>query len=435
MEHTKVEFHRIMPTVDTKIQIPEAFSFLFEKAPYKVAYGGRGGAKSWNFGRAAILDVVENHSRFLCAREVQNSIEESVYTLLKQQIHEMGLSEAFIIQANKIKARTGPGEFLFKGLRQGHINSIKSFEGIDKCWVEEGQSVSEQSWDILDPTIRKEGSEIWVSFNTGTEEDPVYQRFIVNPPPGAIVRKINYDLNPFLPETLRAKMEHCRDTDEEKYNHIWLGIPSTIKGAYFAKLILKSEEEGRICTIPFEPTVSVDTFWDLGMDDSTTVWFLQVVGKELRMIDYFEWNNEGLDFYARYLKEKPYVYGKHYMPHDVEVRELGTGKRRKDVAESLGMRPVITVPRVPNQAEGIQAVRNILPRVWFDKDKCNPGLRALKAYHPEYNEKLDKYNDYPAHDWSSHGTKAFETFARGYEEKVEVTPVPTVRVGTNSWMA
>ena len=200
-----------------------------------------------------------------------------------------------------------------------------------------------------------------------------------------------------------------------------------VKGSYYAEQMLAAENEGRICTIPYEPTVPVITSWDLGMNDENPIWFFQVVGKEIRAIDYFAMNNKGLDYYAKVLKEKPYVYDCHYLPHDVEVRSLSTGTSRKDTLEGLGIRPILTVEAVKKQADGIQAVRQMLPRIWFDKVKCVDGIKALKNYHREWDDKKKVFVEYPAHDWASHPSKAFETFARGYEEKVKST-APPIRV-------
>jgi phage terminase large subunit len=157
----------------------------------------------------------------LCTREIQNSIKDSVHKLLKDQINEMGLNDYFIVTRDEIRSKIG-SEFIFKGLRH-NIQEIKSTEGIDICWVEEAQSVSKESWDLLIPTIRKEGSEIWVSFNPHFVEDETYQRFVVNPPPNAIVVKVNYYDNPFFPDVLREEMEYLKKIDYNYYKHIWEG--------------------------------------------------------------------------------------------------------------------------------------------------------------------------------------------------------------------
>lgn len=208
------------PTVSVEISAPFAFALL-EPWRYKVWYGGRGGAKSWQVARLLLIRAHQRKTRILCAREFQNSIADSVHRLLCDQIGCLGLGPHFSDTTNGIKSACG-SEFLFKGLRRS-INEIKSTEGVDICWVEEAQTVGEESWKILIPTIRKEGSEIWVTFNPDEESDPTFQRFVVNTPPGAKVVQANYTDNPWLPETLRREMEYCRAANADDYRHIWLG--------------------------------------------------------------------------------------------------------------------------------------------------------------------------------------------------------------------
>lgn len=217
-------------TSKAKIEFPPKLKPLFKPKRYKVFHGGRGGAKSWGIAKALILMAYSQKIRILCAREVQNSIKDSVHKLLTDQINILGLSAWFDVTREAIKSKTTGSEFIFKGLRL-NINDIKSTEGVDICWVEEAQTVSQESWDVLIPTIRKEGSEIWISFNPRDERDPTYQRFVLNPPDNSVVVQINYPDNPFLPDTLRQEMEYCKRVDFEAYQHIWLGKPRAISNA------------------------------------------------------------------------------------------------------------------------------------------------------------------------------------------------------------
>lgn len=206
----------------------EQFTPLFEPenphyyCRYKVFYGGRGGRKSWEIARALIISSLQSKELILCAREIQNSISDSVHRLLSDQIELLGLSQLFEIQKTTIIGRNG-SEFIFKGLNGLTIDSIKSLEGVDKCWIEEGHSVSEHSWSVLIPTIRKPGSQIIVSFNPDLATDPVYQRFILNTPPNTYVCKINYTDNPDCPDTLKQEAYYLKSVDYEAYAHIWLG--------------------------------------------------------------------------------------------------------------------------------------------------------------------------------------------------------------------
>jgi phage terminase large subunit len=193
-----------------------------------------------------------------------------------------------------------------------------------------------------------------------------------------------------------------------------------IAGAYYATQLMKAESDKRVCTIPYESTVPVDTWWDLGIDDSMTIIFTQTVGKEIRFIDYYEASGEGLISCAKTLKDKGYLYGTHTAPHDIEVRELTTGKSRKETAKGYG----IDFKVAPNLSieDGIDATRNILSKCWFEKDKCSRLLNALKSYHKEYDEKNKCYRNNPKHDWSSHGADAMRMFAVAYKEKIVFTP-------------
>lgn len=218
---------------DLVVKFPEPFQALFVKSRYKNYHGGRGSGKSMNVARALVIKAYENKLRILCCREVQNTIKDSVHKLIADQIEEMGFSQWFEITQTSIKGVNG-SEFIFKGLRfdpQG----IKSTEGIDICWIEEAQTVSENSWSILIPTIRKEGSEIWLTWNPLEENSPTYQRFIESQPPDCISVEVNYYDNPYFPDVLRQEMEWLKQKDFAAYEHVWLGKPLTITDAVIFK--------------------------------------------------------------------------------------------------------------------------------------------------------------------------------------------------------
>jgi phage terminase large subunit len=216
-----------------KVELPEAFQFLTQPARYKVAYGGRGSAKSWSVARVLCLLAASKPIRILCARELQSSIRDSVHRLLADQIEALNLSARLEIQNAEIRGVNG-SLFIFEGLRH-NTTKIKSMEGIDICWVEEAERVSEDSWKILVPTIRKPGSEIWVTFNPEQETDPTYTRFVKNPPPDAIVRKVNHDQNPWFPIELRKEMEYDYRVDPDSAAHIWGGECKKIGDAQILK--------------------------------------------------------------------------------------------------------------------------------------------------------------------------------------------------------
>lgn len=396
-----------------RIQIPEAFEPLFQPNRYKVYYGGRGGAKSWGFARALLLMAAQKPLRVLCAREMQNSIEESVHKLLAEQIEDLGLQGVYDIQKTHIRGVNG-SEFLFQGLWR-NVNTIKSMEGIDICWVEEADKVSEHSWKVLIPTIRKAGSEIWVSFNPNLKTDATYQRFIVNPPPGALVRKVSWRDNPWFPQELRDEMEHLKSVDYDEYRHIWEGeLKHFADGAVYGKQLRDAYEQGRITEIPIESSIPVNTFWDLGRNDTTAIWFHQRVGLENRFIDYYECRLVDLEHYVKVLRDKDYLYGTHYLPHDVEVTELTAKASRREILERAGVKPLRVVPRISSVNEGIEMTRQVFPTCYFDRARCEQGISALSNYKWVWDDKYVTYRPIPLHDWASNGSDAFRQFGQGY---------------------
>jgi phage terminase large subunit len=217
---------------EIRCDIPESFQYLLEPMRYKSAYGGRGRGASWSFARVLATKASFEKKRILCTREYQNSIRDSVYKVLTDQIEQLSLMPYYNINKTEISSKVG-SEFIFKGLQ--HPLEIKSIEGIDVVWLEEAQNVSEDSWKFLIPTIRKEGSEIWMSWNTGSEDDPTYVRFVTNKPEDCISKLLSYKDNPYFPETLRKEMEYCKRVDYDAYLHIWEGKPEKLSHALVFK--------------------------------------------------------------------------------------------------------------------------------------------------------------------------------------------------------
>ena len=225
-ERMQKKYHLLNKVSDS---ILPRFSGLKQPARYKIYYGGRGGAKSHSFAEELVKRTAKEPLRILCTREFQSSINDSVHRLISDKINSLGFSEFFTVTQTSITSTAG-AQFIFKGLRRS-IQEIKSTEGIDICWIEEAQSISNSSWEILIPTIRKEGSEIWISFNPEQETDPTYQRFVVNTPPDSIKEKVGWEDNPHLPATLEAERKYMLDVDPEAYDHVWGGNCRTISDA------------------------------------------------------------------------------------------------------------------------------------------------------------------------------------------------------------
>lgn len=194
----------------------------------------------------------------------------------------------------------------------------------------------------------------------------------------------------------------------------YCSFDGAICGSYYGGQIETAEQEGRICNVPYDSSLPVTTAWDLGVGDATGIWFFQVHATEIRVIDYYEASGEGLGYYAKYLAGKPYVYKEHIMPHDIRVRELGTGKSRYETAQTLGIKPIVICPSLPID-DGINAVRSLFSKIYIDKKKCEQGLEALRSYRKEYDDKRKEYKNRPYHDWTSHAADAFRMFAVGYK--------------------
>ena len=248
----------------TTVEIPAAYKELFLPARYKVFHGGRGSGKSWNFGSAQLIKGMQRPLRFLCAREYQNSIADSVHKLLCDIIHRYGWESFYTITKDRITGRNGT-EFMFCGLHH-NVQEIKSKEGIDICWVEEAQNVSAESWQVLLPTIRKDGSEIWISFNPQRLDDPTYD-FVLHPRPDSIVKKVNYDSNPFFPQALEAERQYMQEVDPEGYRHVWLGECITMTDA----LIFKGKFEVRAFDTPHDARFYFGADWGFSRDPSVLV--------------------------------------------------------------------------------------------------------------------------------------------------------------------
>jgi phage terminase large subunit len=204
-------------------------------------------------------------------------------------------------------------------------------------------------------------------------------------------------------------------SDDEYAQEYECSFEAAVRGAYYGKALNAAEAEGRIAAIPYDPRLQVHTAWDLGIADSTVIWFVQTCGRETRIIDVLKGEGVGLDWYARRLQERDWLWGNHYLPHDAEVRELGTGKSRLEVLAGYGIRGTIC-PNIPVE-DGIQAVRMLLPTCWFDKERCKAGLEALRMYRRDYDEKRQEYRVRPLHDWTSHYADALRYFAVGHQER------------------
>ena len=387
-----------------KVEIPANYLPLFQPQRYKVLYGGRGSGKSWSVARALVAMAAAKPIRVLCARETQKSIQESVHRLLKDQIGLLGLDHLFEIQETRIIGKNG-SDFAFAGIRQQGVANLKSFEGVDVCWVEEAQVVSKKSWDVLIPTIRKPGSEIWITFNPELDSDETYERFVLNPPETAWVCKANWDSNPWFPDVLDQERKDLLLRDPVAYRTVWEGeCRPAVEGAIYGRELASLQESGRVRLVPYDPLLKVHTFWDLGWNDETSIILAQRAASEIRIIDHISGSHQTLHDYVRQLEAKDYRFGVDFLPHDGNSKSVNTGKSAKEILEQLGRRVEI-VPRMDVE-EGIQAARMVFPRCYFDAEKTGKLVQSLKKYRRQMNQTTGAFGS-PLHDDASHDADAF----------------------------
>jgi phage terminase large subunit len=415
------------------VDFPAKLSVLFEPehSRYRVMYGGRGGAKSWGIARALLIKGSKAPLRILCAREFQTSISQSVHKLLSDQIVAMRLNSFYEVTQHSIKGINGT-EFSFAGLRN-NIANIKSFEGVDICWVEEANTTSKLSWDTLIPTIRKEKSEIWISFNPELETDETYQRFVAAPPDDCIIQKVNWSDNPWFPETLRLEKDALFVRDRDAYNTVWEGMcRQTVDGAIFAKEMQQADFEGRICNVPYDAAKPVLAVFDIGWSDATAVWFVQFVGMETRLIRYYETSQTTISQILAKMQTFGYVYDTLYLPHDAQNKTLAAhGKSLEDIVRAAGYN-VRILDRVP-VADSINAARTIFNKCYFDRTNTHEGLQCLRHYRYDVDADTGNFSKKPLHDHYSHGADAFRYIGLMINEPKKKT-VKKINYQVSSWM-
>lgn len=409
-----------------KIEVPKEFKVLFDldsDLRHIVLYGGRASGKSTSVALSLLILGMNKKLRILCTREVQNSIADSVHKLLSDLISKYKLNN-WEVQKDIIRNKQTGSEIFFKGLHN-NSQSIKSIEGIDIVWVEEAQSVSADSINTLVPTIRKAGSRLIWTFNRLTENDPVWELIVKKADNRTFVQKINSDaIESLLSKEIIEEREKMRIDNPEMFEHVWLGEPMTAKtGSVFGKQLAQARNEGRITKVPYDASTGVYTAWDLGIGDSTVIWFFQVVGREIHFIDHYEGSNEDLGHYISYIQNKPYQYTTHFLPHDSKARELQTGMTRVEFFNNHGIYN-IEVLRPTNFSLGQDDIdlvaRPKFSLCWFDEEKCQRGLECLRAYHYEYDDKNKLLRNKPEHDWSSHSSSAFIYALMAKTEQLDV---------------
>ena len=372
----------------------------------------------------------------MCERELQNSITDSVYKLFVDMIDKYKLP-GFTITQTSIRHENG-SEIFFKGLKH-NLTEIKSTEGVDIVWAEEAEKISSNSWEVLIPTIRKEGSEIWVSFNAKNPTDATYTRFVFNELTDAVVKKVSWRDNPYFPQVLEKERRTLEVNDNEAYKHIWEGeFDTRYFGGVYSKQMSEAAAAGRICGDIYDPALPVYTAWDLGRRDATTIWWFQRTNNENRIIDYYENTLENMPHYCSQVtgyqqtikledlngitriisqprgsaldgleRRREYKYGGHYVPHDARNKLLQSGGLSiVELADAMGVR--MSVVAASSQQNQIEAGRATIAESYFDRDRCAKGIDCLNQYQFEYDEERKTFKDKPDHNWASHGADGWE---------------------------
>jgi len=404
-----------------QLQIPPKLIPVFNtpNLRYRGAYGGRGSAKTRTF---ALMTAVQGYrigqgggtGQILCGREFMNSLDDSSLEEVKSAIRSVPWLEDYYELGEKyIRSKDGRINYVFAGLRRS-LDALKSKAKLILAWIDEAETVSETAWRKLIPTVREHDSEIWVTWNPESKESATHKRFRQDQPDNSLIVEMNWQDNPWFPDVLEQERIQDKNKRPDIYDHVWEGdFLVHAEGAYYATEMREAKDQGRIDVVNYETSTGVITAWDLGIGDSTAIWFAQFIGPEVRIIDYYESSGVGLDHYARVLQEKGYTYREHILPHDVRVKELGSGKSRLETLEALGVSPVTIAPQLMVD-DGIQAARSMLKNCWFDAERCDRGIDALRQYHREYDDNGKVWRSRPSHDWASHGADAFRYLAVGY---------------------
>jgi phage terminase large subunit len=425
-----------------QIDTAEVFEPLLAPARYKGAWGGRGSGKSHFFAELLVEECLANKgTRAVSIREVQKTLKESSKRLIEDKLRTLGVATGHGFKVfNEVIQTPGDGVITFTGMQDHTADSIKSLEGYRIAWVEEAQSLSARSLQLLRPTIRLEGSELWFGWNPRRKSDAVDALLRGEMlPTGAAVVNANWKDNPKFPAVLEQERLDCLRLQPEQYEHVWQGAYATVlEGAYYAASLALAKQEGRISRVAADPLLTLRAFADIGgtgaRADAFTIWIAQFVGKEIRVLDYYEAQGQPLATHLAWMRSKGYTPDRcqWWLPHDGDTQD-----KVFDVSYASALKDALyKVTVVPNQGKGaakarIEAARRLFPSIWFNDTPTEPGRDALGWYH----EKKDEARNIglgPDHDWSSHGADAFGLMCVAYEEPHVRRPP---RDEQTSWMS
>lgn len=397
-----------------KAEVAAVYEPLLYPARYKGAWGGRGSGKSHFFAQMLVIECLKQPgTRAVCIREVQRTLKDSSKRLIEDKIIQLGVGAQFEVMHDSIKT-PGDGVITFVGMQDTNAESIKSLEGFRIAWCEEAQTLSSRSLQLLRPTIRAPGSELWFSWNARRKSDPVDKMLRGDQPTGSVVVMANWRDNPHFPAELEQERIDCQRLEPDQYQHVWEGGYATLlTGAYYASSINRAREEGRIGRVAADPILPYQLCIDIGgtgsHSDATAAWVVQKVGKEIRLLRYYESQGQPLSTLMDWMRQ--HSLGPHntriYLPHDGVQMDKVYAVSYKSMLSEAGFDTTV----IPNQGKGaamarVEAGRRLFPSMWFNEDGCKGGIDALGWYH-EKQDEARQIGLGPEHNWASHGADAF----------------------------
>lgn len=405
-----------------EITIPPVFRPITQTHRYKVIKGGRGSGKSESVGRYLLAKGAEKPRKIVCGREFQASIKDSVYDMLKDFISKYDLGWFYQVLNNEIRGKNGT-TFSFVGLHH-NISSIKSMYDVDIFWGEEAQTFSAHSLTLLLPTIRAEGSELIFTMNPELEEDPPYQMLVVAPPPDTLIITANYMDNPYFPDNLRALMEHDKAKDYERYLNVWEGhCKAAVEGAIYAQQLQKARDDKRIGKVDYDDRYPVSCFWDIGWADNTSIWFLQIVKGEFRVIDCYQSQFQKTPHYVKVLQDKGYRYDRIVLPHDAENEHANADRTWIQIVKDSFRNANVYAGKRQAIELRLEATKNMFDLLSFDQERCKDGLSALAHYHYATDPATGKTTREPFHGPESNYADAFGYMCLEMKEPSKKKPV------------
>lgn len=412
-----------------QVSIPDKLIPVFSgEADVRGSHGGRGSAKTRSFAkmtavRAYMWSKAGREGIILCGRQYMNSLDDSSLAEIKAAIaSEPWLAAHFEVGEKYVRTICGRISYKFAGLDQ-NIDSVKSKARILLCWVDEAEPVSENSWQTLIPTLREEDSELWVTWNPKRKGSDTDKRFRRTLDPRTKIVEMNWRDNPCFPDVLNRVRLKDQTERPDSYGHIWEGeYVTVVEGAYYAASLTKAKEEGRIGRVQADPLMTIRLFCDIGgtgaKADAFTIWAAQFIGKEIRVLNYYEAVGQPLAAHVAWMRSQGYTtdIAQIWLPHDGSTQDKVFDVSYESKLTEIGY----TVTVVPNQGKGaakarIEASRTLFHRVWFDEAKTEAGRGALGAYH-EKKDDIRNIGLGPNHDWASHGADAYGLMNVAYEE-------------------